>query len=408
MVTVASLAIASGASAQTAPSLEADNVVLSRARPGLDAEGLPLGGFRVFPRLDASVAYDDNIYDTTTAKVNSAILALEPSVSLRSNWSRNAFNLDAQGTIERYPERSTENNDRYDIVAGGRLDLPNTSYINLDAHARQSIEARGTPGDIFTAGDPIQFHDLGAGVGATTTFGRLQLSAGGQFSRITYDDVKIGDILVSQKYRNRRHYSGSGGIAYNLSPALQPFVQVTYEKERYDLRDRSTSFDSTGTTVLGGVNVSLTKLITGRIGIGYRWRDYRNPSYENSNGITYDIAIVWNPRTLVAVTVEAIKAIDESPSAVSSGIVRNQGSVTIDYELMRNIILQVAGTEVSEKYRGIDLSDNRFVASFSARYLVNRFAEVGLHYDHTRQNGSSFIRGQYAANNLRLVLTLQR
>jgi hypothetical protein len=414
IVLAASLAMASGVRAQTAPSLEADNIVLSRPRPGLDAEGLPLGGFRVYPTLGASVGYNDNIYATTIDRIDSAILELDPSVSVRSNWSRHALNLDASGTIQRYPQRTTENNNTYKIAGSGRVDMASTSHIDLEAHALQSIEARGTAGDIFISGDPVEFHTLGGSGSVTTSFGRLQISGGGGFDRITYDDVKIGDQLFSQHYRDRRQYTASGQVAYNLSPTLQPFVQVSYEHVRYDLRALDTSFDSRGTTVLGGVNISLTKLVTGRIGLGYRWRNYRNPAYLNNDGFTYDVAIVWNPRTLMAVTLEAIKAIDESPSAQSSGIVRNQGSATIDYELLRNIILQVSGTEIFEKYRGVGLandvskSDNRFVGSVGARYLMNRFAEVGLRYEHTRQNGSSIVRGAYAANDLRLTLTLQR
>lgn len=402
------LTITGTAVAQTAPSLEADNLVLSRPRPGLDAEGLPLGGFRVFPSLGASVAYDDNIYDTTAGKVSSPVFELDPEVNIRSNWSRHAFNLDAQGTIQRYSQRSSENNEDYKITGAGRIDLASVSHIDLEGHALQAIEQRGTPGDVFTAGDPVQFHDVGGSAGAATSLGRLQLTVNGNIDRFTYGLVKVDNVEQSQKYRDRVHYSATGGVAYNLSPALQPFVSITYEKARYDLRDRTTSLDSSGTTVLGGVNISLTKLITGRVGLGYRWRDYRNPLYKSTNGLTYDIAIVWNPRTLVSVTLEAIKAVDDSPSQNSSGIVRNQGSATVDYELMRNIILQVSGTEVSEKYRGTGFDDNRFVASFGARYLVNRFAEVGLHYDHTRQTGTSLFRGPYTANYMRLSLTLQR
>ena len=42
--------------------VQQDVGVLDRLRPAYDAKGIPIGGFRLFPQLEVSSAYDDNVY----------------------------------------------------------------------------------------------------------------------------------------------------------------------------------------------------------------------------------------------------------------------------------------------------------------------------------------------------------
>ena len=42
--------------------------VLERERPAYDAKGIPLGGFRLYPRLNFDTAYDDNVFRLPAAQ----------------------------------------------------------------------------------------------------------------------------------------------------------------------------------------------------------------------------------------------------------------------------------------------------------------------------------------------------
>lgn len=382
--------------------------MLSRARPGLDPQGFSVGGFDIFPSVDATVAYDDNVYETQNDRISSAIVTVSPGISARSSWGRHALGIDASGTFQRFTTRPSENNNRYKVQADGRLDLLDWIQLNASAHAISSIEARGTAGDIFSRGEPIRFHDNGGTFGLTTNLNRLRVAAQGEVDRITYDNVRIDNQDLSQAYRNRVYSMESVNLSYDVSPSLQPFVQVNVEHERYDDRAILTSLDSSGTVVLAGFNISLTKLLTGRVGVGYRWRNYRNPSYAPLNGLTYDVALVWNPRTLLSVTLEAQKAIDESPNAVASGIVRNEGSIKLDYELLRNVIVSGSADYTSESYSGFDRRDHRITSSIAIQYLMNRYLNVRLKYDLVRQDGWGEFGRQYRGNVIGLTITFQR
>ena len=382
--------------------------MLSRARPGLDPQGFSVGAFSILPSVDATVAYDDNVYETQNDRISSAIVTVSPGISARSSWSRHALDIDASGTFQRFTSRPSENNNRYKLKADGRLDLSDWIELSASGHAISSIEARGTAGDIFSRGEPIRFHDDGGTFGLSTNLNRLRMTAQGEVDRVTYDDVRIDNQEVSQAYRNRVYSMGSVMLSYDVSPSLQPFVQVNVEHERYDDRAISTSLDSSGTVVLAGFNISLTKLLTGRVGVGYRWRKYRNPAYAPLNGLTYDVALVWNPRTLLSVTLEAQKAIDESPSIFTSGIVRNEGSIKLDYELLRNLIVSASADYTAESYSGFDRDDHRITSSIGIQYLMNRYLNVRLKYDLVHQDGWGEFGRQYRGNVIGLTMTVQR
>jgi hypothetical protein len=401
-------AIASPLAAQIAPSLEGDNLVLNRPRPGLDPVGLKLGGLTIVPSLDGTVAYDDNIYLTAHNKVHSPVLSVTPSLVATSNWSRHALSFNAGATVERYTNRHTEDNERYRVEGTGLLDVLNGIQLTGGGHYIRSIESRGTAGDILATGEPVRFSNGGGTVGLVANFTNLKLTLGGEIDRFEYSDIRVGDQRFSQAYRDHDYRSASATLSYTLSPAIQPFVQVLQERERYDVRDRNTTLDSKGTIAVGGINVSLTKLLTGRAAIGYRWRNYRNPNFVDTHGLSYDLALVWNPRTLVSVTVAAQKTVDESPNTIASGIIRNQASGQVDYELLRRVIVSGSVKYSVERYRGIDRTDHRTISTASARYLVNRFMRLDLKYEHASQNGNGLFGRSYAGNTVGLSLTLQR
>ena len=54
----------------------------------------------------------------------------------------------------------------------------------------------------------------------------------------------------------------------------------------------------------------------------------------------------------------------------------------VDHELLRNLILSLEWTTVDEDFDGIDRKDEIDTVDFSARYLMNRRAELVLAYSH--------------------------
>jgi hypothetical protein len=384
------------------------NSVLVRQRPGLEATGFAIGGLRAFPALDAGLAYDDNIYNSDTLVTRSVIYFFKPRLALRSDWNVHSVSLDASAEFNRYTNVRTENSDQYRLHGTGRLDVTRNLQLTSDGRYVRATEPRGTAGDQVIGGDPVVYQTYGGTLGASLGFGRFRLSGDGGAEKTRYDDVRLGAARIPQGFRNRTSYGANGQLGYSIGPGLELYVRGQFDRQRYATRNRPLSLDSRGATLLAGVEFSITQLISGHVGIGHMRRNYQEPLYRTTSGFTYDGSVLWNPTTLLTLTIVARKAIGESPEIGASGIVADSATVKADYELLRNLIIDIRSGYAVERYRGLSRTDRRLSAGLGGRYLMNRFAEAGLRYDHVRQRGSGLDDRDYRANTVQFSVTLQR
>ena len=56
--------------------------------------------------------------------------------------------------------------------------------------------------------------------------------------------------------------------------------------------------------------------------------------------------------------------------------------MTVDHELLRNLLLQAVVSVSDEDYQGIDRSDTYVRAGFGAKYLMNRYIHLDLDYNY--------------------------
>ncbi len=399
-----------GEQALAAPSDEfaMANNVLTRSRPGLDPQGLRLGGFTLFPTLLGTMAYDDNVFDTDTPTRKSGVYTIQPSVSLRSNWSVHQLNLDASGLIQRYTNASEADFDQFNISGAGRIDVSSNARLNTTAHYARATEPRGSIGDIFIGANPVVYRMFGGAEAAKVDLGRIELTASGGVDRFVYNNVRVGSTIQSQKYRNRDDINAQLRVGWEVGPGIVGFVEGQYDKQRYDIRTSTGTLNSHGWTVQGGVDLKITSLVVGRVGVGYLERNYQDPRFQTVKGLSYNATVVWNVTTLVTLTMNANKAVEESPDINVSGIISNHVGATVDWEVLRNILFNGRLGYTVERYRGVSRTDRRNQEGVGMRYLANRFLEIGVDYDRRDQNGSGLFGRDYKGNSVQLSIKLQR
>ena len=95
------LAVPVHAAAQQVVDTRMENdTAASRLRPEYDQPGIPAATFLLFPTLSAEAAYNDNIYARSDIKTGDATLVLRPAINVRSQWSRNQFDVIARGEFD--------------------------------------------------------------------------------------------------------------------------------------------------------------------------------------------------------------------------------------------------------------------------------------------------------------------
>ncbi len=143
---------------------------------------------------------------------------------------------------------------------------------------------------------------------------------------------------------------------------------------------------------------------------------YLNQSYDaplsSIHGIDAGARIVWNVTELTSIKLDGSRRPqDENNTSLSSagvsvnspGYLRSLAVLSIDHELLRNLLLHAEASYENDDFVGIQRVDNRYDVGVGARYLLNRNLYLGASYTYTRRNSSGAAQTNPFSRNLFLV-----
>ncbi len=381
--------------------------VNSRSRPEYEAAGVRLGGLILRPQLATDLAYDNNIFRTDSRRRSDVYVSVRPRLLLESQSPRYPATLQASATIRRYAKVETENSEQYAVAGTLGAEGPGDMRIGAQAsHARQ-LEPRGAAGDLFIGGKPIAYDLFEGGLTVSRDVGRVGVEAGGDVSRYAYRNARVGGVAIPQDFRDFRQTSGHVRLAYAISPAIAGFVRGSITHSSYD-KVRTLDRSSNGYSIIVGVQLGITDLLSGTAGVGYLKEDFADPAYGDISGLDYDIALDWSPTPLIAVSVKGSRSLQRSPFIGSAGAIQTRLGGGVDYELLRQLILSADLAYTRETYRGLDRRDNRIEVQAGARYLVSRVVSLSLSANYRRQSSTGPGARDFDGFGASVGLTLQR
>lgn len=379
----------------------------SRAATGYEALGLPLGGFRVFPTVRATLSYDDNVFLRERDEVGDEFLTVSPRVSVRSNWSSNALNGEIYSTHARAASLRGQNTDQYGVSTNGRLDVQRGFTVSGAAGYAHLAEPRGTAGDNFLTGRNVEYDVWNASAQITKRFNRVGVTAGGGIRDFKFDPGPVGG-LFDQGFRDRQVLNAFGRLDYQYSATTSLFVTGSVNRVRYDrivFVDRA----SDGYSVLGGVRFELSRLLRGEVAVGFIGQSFRNQGFRNFGGPTYSADIVWEPTPLTTVRFSADRNITDSSLIGVGAVLASRLRADVDHELLRNLNISGYVAYDEDRYRGIERRERRYYAGASARYSFSRYLAGAVAYDRQQQFSSGPFRGRrYQGNRISASVILSR
>lgn len=384
------------------------DTVTSRARPEYDPAGVRLGGFFLYPSIDVTERYRDNIYYTDDNKESDLITVLSPGLSLKSNWNNHALDVYANADIGRYADNSDE--DYEDASAGfnGRIDIQRDFNVSGGVKYDHLHDDRSSP-DQAGASEPVTYDRIEPNVALTKRFNRLSVRLGTGVTYYDYDDAASGTgATLSMDDRDRREAEGSARVGYEFSPDYEGFVQTTINDRSYDQSVDDSGFDrdSHGWEAVGGVAFDLTGVTKGSVFAGYQEQKFDDSSFETISGPSFGGDVTWNPTRLTSVKLEAARRIAETTLSGASGAVTTDVRGSIDHELRRNVILSGKLGYTSIDYDGITREDDIVRAGVGGEYLINRNFRAGLEYEYATRD-SNVSSGDYATNTVSVRLRAQ-
>ncbi|WP_137389848.1 outer membrane beta-barrel protein [Rhodoligotrophos defluvii] len=405
-VLLAGLGAASPVAAQTVSELYRGTVVTkspaeaeavrNRRHEEYDPVGGRIGTYFLYPWLADTVVYDDNVYATPKNAITDGANVVNGGLLALSNFPRHALNF--RFDFDNYNYFKETRQDRFDArgVAQWRLDFAENLQMLGYARAERGHERPGSLEAPSNALEPVPYNLFEAGTTLQKRFNRLTGSVTGTVATISYENVPAtGGGTLKQHYRDGQTYTLGTKWGYEFSPGYAVFGLLEGNTRDYNKDGYGRSSD--GFMALAGVEMDVTALIHGEFGAGYLVQDYDKKGLKDIDAWAMRGALVYNPTGLMTFTALAERRVAETIQTGASGRLDTVLALTLDYELLRNLILSPYISYIHSDYEGSGRKDNVVETGINADYLINRMFSASLFYEYKDRN-SNFATYDYTRN----------
>lgn len=386
--------------------------VAEQARPGYDPVGIALGSFVAFPVATVSLNYDSNVYAVNSGEADDFAVSMTPSVSLNSQWSRHAVNLNGGAQFTRYFNEGLQDRDTWNIGANGRLDLTSEAAINAGGSIADRVEPRTSDNGLADIVTPIQYRQSQAFARATYRTGRTRIVIAADFTSLRFDPVATSTgTVISQSGRDRDTTRATLQLEYALSPSLALFAQGNFTKTAYG--DSASIIgvgrDSDSIRGIVGVSMDLAALLRGSFGIGYTKRRYDAAIYQDSGALALEGRLEYFLSERTTATLTARRSIEDGAVVNAGGYTSSFVGLHVDQEIRSNIILSADLSYQNSDYNDRPDHANIWTVGGGVRYLANSWLAVGFNVRHVRRSGEGLATLPYYKQTVAgISLTVQR
>lgn len=362
--------------------------VRQRPRPDYDPAGVRMGSFTIFPSIVTTLVYDDNVFARPKGdalKADELIYKVKPEFFARSSWSTHALAVYGVADLVGHREFDQYNHVNGAAGADGIIDVSRHFRIGTGVRYERQNESFGT-GESFTRFDkPIAYDSYQGYLSGNVALRRLRLGVFGAARKYEYENTTDQGVLVDQTYRDHVTYEGAVRVGYEVGPTLVAFVQGGY-----DYRDHDTGLlTNSGWKLLGGVEASFSRLVSGEIYAGYFQRDFSTVGIRDIDGLTYGASLYWYVTPLVTIGLSATHDVNETALGGAGSYESDIVGVRADYELLRNVILTGRISYEHHDYNDTPRIDKVLRWGVSTAYLVSRNVAVSADYNRIDSESSS-------------------
>jgi hypothetical protein len=382
--------------------------VTDRPRPLFDPLGVRIEELFLYPRLELDESFNDNIFATRSGTKSDFITSLKPRLDLVSNFGEHALNVSAGANLGWYASHSTENYQDAFASTSDRYDIDRGRHIFANAEIDRLHVARTSPDFPGAAAQVPIYTTYLAGLG----YGQDQLPVTyrGDLSvaRSEYQAVPaVGGGQVNQSDRNNTTYTLGLQSGYSLNPNWVIFARGSGNFRDFDHGASASNprRNSAGYHADVGAHVDFGVLY-GEAYLGYLEQDYQNGIYHPIRGIDGGASLVWNFTGLDTLRLNALRSVNDTSQEVfgagftSPGYLHSQVGLSLDHELLRNLLLNADVNYINDDFKGISRNDNGIDATVGAKFLVRRELYLGGSYTFSHRDSSGAQAGQPFTQNI--------
>ena len=361
--------------------------VVTRVRPLFQEQGIRAGSFIIRPDLDESVGYNSNVLGYSGGP-GSPVIETAPSLSVNSDWSRNAIGASISADDQRYLNTPAQSFTNWNAALGGSYTLGRGDATVGYSHSVQ----HESPTDIGAppTATPIPFTVDDVRTSATIDLGRFRITPNVEFSAYRYGTADVIDQPANQAFRNSDVIRGGAAIRYELSEQRALLLVLQGIDSNYiNQQPGAVSMSSTSGLVLGGIDYQYDGLWRYQLLAGLEVRSFAAANFSTRVAPIAKATAIWTPTGLTTVTGTLLRTLDEPVEEGTSGFTYSSAELRVDHEYRRNILLNgELGTRLAEYQQGGG-TQIQYYASAGVTWLLNRRMSLNGQYSFTVQNVAS-------------------
>lgn len=390
--------------------------VLTRSRDEFQQTGVQFGGFTIRPNLDQSIFDNTNVNGTPGSNSGSWGSQTAGTLSGNSDWNCNSLSATVGFDHDQYFALPTESYTNWNVGLGGGYTIGQNQLLANYSHS--SYNQLGTTIGMQRSESPaLDTTDTG-NLSYTFDFGQFEVTPELDLSAYRFGPLSENGVQVSQSDLNRNVIAGGVVTRYELTGAAGLlFVARGTSSDYVDELPGEVNENSTSALFLTGLDYQTESVWRYSLLVGVEYTEFAAAEFGSKTAPIVSADVVYTPTGVLTLTGTATRSIENSDTAGSDGFVLSQANLVIDYELLRNILLEGrTGFQYASYIQG-GTQDNETVGG-GVTWLINRNMQLSLNDDFTNQTapgstvtlanggGTTELSGAYTQNVLMLTLHL--
>ena len=372
--------------------------VMGRPRPDYDPLGIRVGAWVFGPAAALVGTYNSNIFATQKGAISDFLVTESPSLSVKSDWNQHAVALSMSGSLTQHVRRSTEDVNNASVDLAGRYDIGYGQYISADALYQLNHEDRSSPNAVFGK-NPTEYKVMGLDLAYVHMVGRLGYRVDSTLTSYSWNNQSSSTgTTLNQHFRDRNEYVIAPRVQYEIIPGYNAFVRALANERQYFSQECGSLVscpapggirrNSHGWEVDAGTAIEITRITTAELYVGYLEQDYENPLLKSVTGIGFGGNIIWNVTPITTVRGSFSQSVAETTLIPASSSRETNVQLTVEHELLRNVLLLGSVGFVHDDYQGFNRTDDTFGVDAGVRYLLNRNWSATADFNYSRRDSN--------------------
>jgi hypothetical protein len=348
---------------------------------------------------DLSVISDSNITRTAEALSDSAAI-FSPQLQFFSNVGQHIFVFDYQGEYAVYNDNSQYNYNDHELKLGATFEL--SSRINSDFKFgyQDKVEEPGSNSAQSQLSEKFNQQTRKSALakfyyGTSASIGQFVLGLDHNQQRYTNNQ---------QGFRDVDQQKATGIFFYRMAPKTRLLLEASVAKIDYVAVTPFGAPNSDNNLYLAGVEWEATAITSGTFKVGYQKKDFVDARYNDIDGLSYFLDMVWQPNTYSKITIGAERTTSESAEQGIGGFISTGYSLGLQHALSARTQLKANYIhDKSDLTFAQDRTDKRKKITLGLTHSLRTWLDISLNYRRIARSSNEEI---YAFSSETVELTL--